>query len=298
MKNEGEGVPADSVVSGEPPEHSGATTAQPTTASPGNRRRIGVARALWGGAIAVACTAAMIAITVPLQASAGDKGAGSVSAAPSSSAAAQQGAPPPGKVEQLPPAGKKGVGRDPLTPDEITRARAIAVDEEFGAEAKDVLGKAGPEYLRTELAESAPGSTGPRLADVYFYDYVDGATVKRVVDLEADKVVKTASAKDIQPPPSARESEEALKLILADPLGERLKKNYRDATGDSLTDPDQLESTGMVHSPVGSVGTAVLDRCATHRCVSLFARVGGGGPWIDITDVVVDLTDRSVTRIH
>lgn len=286
------------------PEPTGAATPPERTGEAAGTGRAGWAgraggtparRVLWGGAIAVACTAAMVAITVPLQAMGDDSsGSPSPSGSATSAAGSNAGTPPPGVVEDPGPVGEKGSGRDPLTPDEVKRARTLAVDDAFRAKSKDVQGKPGPEYLRTELADRAPGAAaGPRSADVYFFNYQDGTTVKRVVDLDSGKVLRSSSAKDIQPPPSERETQEALKLLLKSSASKRLKTNFQDATDRRLARPGQLNATGMSYRKVGA---GAVDKCVSHRCVSLFTRVGGDGPWIDVTDVVVDLSDRTVSR--
>lgn len=266
-----------------------------TSAAAVGAARTTARRVLWGSAVAVACTAAMIAVTVPLQAM-GDDGTAPPSAAGSASAttAAGGGKPAPAVVEKPGPAGERGSGRDPLTPDEAERARAFAVDDAFRAESADVHGRPGGEYLRTELSEQGPDADPGRTADVYFYNYRDGTTVKRVVDLGSGKVVSSSSAEDIQPPPSERETREALALLLKSTESRQLKANFRHATDRRLARPGQLNSTGMSYRALGSGAVA---ECARHRCVSLFTRVGGAGPWIDVTDVVVDLTDRTVSRV-
>jgi hypothetical protein len=243
----------------------------------------------------------MIAVTVPLQAMGDD---GNASPSPSGSSATDgQGAPgsaaavrsAPGVVEDAGPVGERGSGRDPLTPDEVQRARKLAVDASFRARSRDVHGGPGPEYLRTEFADTP----GARTADVYFFNYEDRTVVKRTVDLDAGKVTASSAASGIQPPPSREETDEAVKLLLADGDAKRLKANYRDATGKPLTRPAQLNSRGLAYGGSGGelTGASPLGKCAKDRCLSLFTRVSGGGPWIDVTDLVIDLTDRTVTRI-
>src|SRR4051812_7531360 len=47
-----------------------------------------------------------------------------------------------------------GTGTDPLTTDELGKARVAALSPQLAAQARDVAGKAGPEYLSAELDES------------------------------------------------------------------------------------------------------------------------------------------------
>jgi hypothetical protein len=169
-----------------------------------------------------------------------------------------------------------GTGRDPLTPAEIDVARRVAPVP------------AGSEFLSVELA---PGAT--RRAAVLHYEYAGDRLVKRVVDLAAGRVDETFGATGRQPPATAGETATAYALLLADPAGNLLRDRFRAATGAALTRPDQLTVEAQIH--IGRPGSPAAE-CGAHRCVTLLPRPAGQ-PYLDLTDVVVDLSGRAVVRL-
>ncbi|WFB11517.1 Tat pathway signal sequence domain protein [Streptomyces sp. LX-29] len=266
-----------------------------------------------GASIAVTVGAALVAVTLPGAAS-GDSprdpaygharyeqvryGPG----AAQGSAAGGDGAPPPGVVEPPPPRVAAGGGTDPLTDDEIGRARALALSADPREAGEGVRGAPGPQPLSVDLAEVPPKEAGaaapPRRAQVSSYDYRRDAYVTTTVDLASGRVVRTDTQRGVQPPPSRQEAVEAARLLIGDRrLGEGLRRDYRDATGRELTDPAQLTVTGFVYRvDAENPGPARLGACGRHRCVRLFSRVRNG-PWIDTRWFVVDLSARSVSRL-
>ncbi|MET7901150.1 Tat pathway signal sequence domain protein [Streptomyces sp. NPDC005355] len=252
-----------------------------------------------GAAVAVTATAIMIGVTLPDSAS----GKESTGGGPQGSAAEQGQAAKqlPGVVEDAPAQGKKGTGRDPLTDDEVNRAQTLAVTRGFRDSSEDVKGDKGPERLSTDLTELEPADVGaadpPRRAEVTYYDYKDDTYVTKTVDLGTGKVASTDTQHGVQPPPNHDEVVEATRLLLADKLGDGLKKDFKDATGKALTNPGQLTVTGFVHrAGVDNPGPASLKDCGKHRCVRLFTRVVNG-PWIDTRQMVIDLSARSVAKL-
>ncbi|GAA3774653.1 hypothetical protein GCM10023083_09540 [Streptomyces phyllanthi] len=256
-----------------------------------------------GTALAVVGTAAMVAVTLPMSA-AGD--AGGSGASGDAGVAARTGVGPsptadpesaPSSPYAVPPAAAdgRGTGADPLTAYEIDRARqaALAGDRPLRMTSEDVRGRDGtPQFLTADLGEGV--DEGARSADVFFYDYRDERVVKKTVDLGTGEVVRTASATGVQPAPSAQESREALRLLLASPLGDGLEQDFEAATGQPVGDGDRLAVQGLVYERRGATGPADCD--GTHRCVRLFTRVEGG-PWIDTRRFVVDLSARTAHRL-
>ncbi|GAB3944519.1 hypothetical protein GCM10027614_34850 [Micromonospora vulcania] len=190
-----------------------------------------------------------------------------------------------------PPA--SGTGRDPLTPAELDLARSL--DDSGGgplAGAEDVTGAVGGEQLSVELVARRPD--GHRRAALYTYDYRTDRLVKQVVDLTAGRLEGSYVAAEMQPPTVPREVRVALDLLLADPLGERLRTRYRELAGRPLTAPDQLAVTAQTYlSPAGKGAAA---SCGRHRCVQLITQLPDG-PFVDVTDLVVDLSGRTVVRL-
>jgi hypothetical protein len=269
------------------------------------RRHLG--KVVAGTTIAVASTAVMVGITLPGSAGADETGrgqAGSQStqqAGQAGEAGQEQGAAvAPGVVEQAPAEGEKGRGSDPLTDDEIERVEKIALNQQLFKASEDVEGERGPQRLTVDLAEpeadQADATGAPRRADVTFYDYRDDTLVTKTVDLDSGKVVGTSEQQGVQPPPSRAETIEAARLLIADPLGAGLKADYKDATGQELTSPDQLRLSGGVYESTPGAQPAVLDKCGEHRCLRLFPKVKNG-PWIDTRHLVIDLSTRKVAEI-
>jgi hypothetical protein len=70
-----------------------------------------------------------------------------------------------------------GTGSDALTTDEVGKARTAALTPQRAAQARDVTGAAGREYLSAEIAADST----VRRPGLYYYDY------------RADKLVKQSS---------------------------------------------------------------------------------------------------------
>lgn len=268
------------------------------------RRHLG--KVVAGTAIAVASTAAMVGITLPGSAGADDTDGGqadsrSVQETGQGQGQEQGAAVAPGVVEQAPAEGDKGQGSDPLTDDEIARVERIAVNQQLFNATEDVEGERGPQRLTVDVAEpeadEADATDAPRRADVTFYDYRDDTLVTKTVDLDSGKVVGTSEQRGVQPPPSRAETIEAARLLIADPLGAGLKADYKDATGQELTSPDQLRLSGGVYRAAPGAQSAALDKCGEHRCVRLFPKVKNG-PWIDTRSLVIDLSARKVAELN
>ncbi|MGW6392993.1 Tat pathway signal sequence domain protein [Streptomyces sp. NPDC055103] len=291
------------------------------------RRHLG--KVVAGAAMAVTGTAVAVAISLPGSAGAngaagaagtagpgvaGSAGvAGSVGAAGSAGASTGDGSagatgqgepgaqapaavPPPATVAPAPAEGEKGIGSDPLTDDELTRAESLALTPPAAAAQQDVEGGRGPQHLGTVLADPAPGD-GTRRAEVRFYDYAKDELVTRTVNLGTGKVERSAAQRGVQPSAHPEELREALELILASPLGQGVKEDYQDATGKALTTTGQLWFNGDVYRPYREANVpARLADCGEHRCVRLVTKVVNGA-WINTRNLIVDLSARTVTRV-
>ncbi|MFE9646109.1 Tat pathway signal sequence domain protein [Streptomyces sp. NPDC006365] len=265
-------------------------------------------KAVAGAGIAVAATAVMVAVTLPGSAGADDSGSGA--GAGQSGQQAGQGAQgtgqeqgraavQPGVVEQAPAEGDTGEGRDPLTEDEAERVEQLALDRQLRRSSENVEGEGGPQPITVDLADPETSELddpdAPRRAEVSFYDYKDDSLVTKTVNLDTGKVEATDTQQGVQPPLSRAENVEAAELLIADPLGDGLKADYRDATGNELTKPDQLLLNSMVYRANPGTPAALAD-CGEHRCLRLFVKAKNG-PWIDTRDLVIDLSDRKVAKV-
>ncbi|MEU3607782.1 Tat pathway signal sequence domain protein [Streptomyces sp. NPDC035033] len=288
------------------------------------RRHLG--KVMAGAAMAVTGTAAAVAITLP-----GTAGADGVpsAAAPGASGTPRPGgpagtpgtdgargtdgtggaegtsgrgaaAPPPAPADVLPAAaeGDRGTGTDPLTDTELDRARALALAPADTAARQDVDGDRGrPQHLGTELADPEPGREDVRRARVRFYDYARDELVTRTVNLATGEVESSAARRGVQPSAHPEELRTALELILASPLGDGVREDYRDATGKELKGADQLWFNGDVYRTYRERNVPrALSRCGEHRCVRLVTKVRDGA-WIDTRNLIVDLSARNVVRV-
>ncbi|RSS60310.1 Tat pathway signal sequence domain protein [Streptomyces sp. WAC01280] len=227
----------------------------------------------------------------------GDAGAQAAGAAEEGTGNQAAGsAPPPATVAPAAAEGEKGLGSDPLTDDELTRAEQLALTPPAAAAQENVEGGRGPQHLGTLLADPVPGD-GTRRAEVRFYDYAKDELVTRTVNLGTGKVERSAAQRGVQPSAHPEELREALELILASPLGKGVKEDYKDATGKQLTSTEQLWFNGDVYRTYREANVpAQLADCGKHRCVRLVTKVLNGA-WINTRNLIVDLSARTVTRV-
>ncbi|MGA5305740.1 hypothetical protein ACPCHT_38000 [Nucisporomicrobium flavum] len=183
-----------------------------------------------------------------------------------------------------------GVGRDGLTSGEVDRARELAVTPELAAGAEDVTGAKGPEYLSADVLADGGG----RRAELYYYDYKTDKLVKQVVDLKAGKLAGSYSAAGMQRPASEREVATALDMLLADPLASELKDAYQKATGKQFAGKDGLTVKAHVYKARPADTSAA--QCGKHRCLQLVVETGDG-LFIDVNDIIIDLSGRTVARL-
>ncbi|MFD4629242.1 Tat pathway signal sequence domain protein [Streptomyces sp. NPDC058284] len=257
------------------------------------RRHLG--KVVAGAAVAAAATAVLVGVALP-----GSGAGGSGDRQANAAAADQDAIAKDGVVEAAPEEGSAGIGSDPLTDDEMARVEKASESGQLRTSARDVEGDRGPQLLSTNLSEPEPGDSGaapPRRAEVVYYDYKKDAVITKTVDVKTGKVTGTTTTENVQPPPSREELTEGAKLLIADQLGNGLKKDFQHATGKALTGPGQLELSGMVfrketvkHVP------SDLAECGKHRCLQVITKVKSG-PWIDTRSLVVDLSTRTVDRL-
>ena len=236
-------------------------------------------RLIWGVAMTAAVSAAIAVATMD------------ASAAPAPGPSTEVAAEPATVSNPLPgPEPVTGVGDDPLTGPEVDQARAVALDPQLVAAAQDVTGAQGAEYLSWEIIE---GGTG-RDAAFYFYDYRADELVKQVVDVTGGKVTGSFRAKDMQLPASDREVATALDLLLADPVGADVRAVYTQVTGKPWSGPGELAVEAHIYH--ARPADTEAGKCGEHRCVQLVARVTDG-PFVDLNDIIIDLSGRTVVRV-
>ncbi|MFB9557981.1 Tat pathway signal sequence domain protein [Streptomyces roseoviridis] len=256
--------------------------------------------------MAVTGTAVAVAVTLPGSAGADEApgappgGTGQAASGTPGSDPSADGRPPgPATLASAPPEGKKGIGTDPLTDDELKRAEALALTPPAASAQRNAEGGRGPQHLATELADPRPGEQAgaPRRAQVRFYDYTSDTLLTRTVNLDTGKVEESGAQRGVQPSAHPEELRAALRLILDSPLGKGVKEDYKDATGKDLTSTDQLWFNGDVYRTYREKDVpASLAKCGEHRCVRLVTKVLNGS-WIDTRNLIVDLSAQTVTRV-
>ena len=215
-----------------------------------------------------------------------------VHAAPPAPAATPGAAVDPPRVSDPSPAPEPaaGTGSDPLTTGEIAEARTAALSPLLAAGARDVTGAAGPEYLSGEPA----ADSAVRRAELYYYDYRTDTLVKQIVDLATGELTGSYAATGLQPPATAREVDTALGLVLAGPYAADLRDRYARGTGRALAGRQDLVVTAHVHR--ARPADTAARRCGAHRCLRLVVQAAGG-PFIDLDDIIIDLSGRTVVRV-
>jgi hypothetical protein len=170
---------------------------------------------------------------------------------------------------------------DPLTPEEVTRAREIA-----GAGARERLASGRVELLYVERDDDK-AAEGRRRAAAYFYDYRTDRLIVRMVDLADGRVVEETAARGVQPPPSGREEFRAAAILLNDErLGRGVREAYAKAAGRPPASAADLSTRGLSY-------TAERGPCRTHRCLRLFVRLPDG-TFLDTSRIVIDLSAKKV----
>ena len=235
----------------------------------------------WGWGLGIATAAAMTAVGVA---------SWQANAAPGTPSPSSQPLMLPRVSDpSVGPEPASGTGPDALTSTEVDKARAVAVTPQLASGARDVAGKAGPEYLMADLDED----TG-RHAELYFYDYRTDKLIKQVVDLSTGKLAKSYSASGMQPPASAREASVAFDLLLADPQGADFRTAYRKAEGTEFAGQDGLTVTAHIYTARPADQGA--RQCGAKRCVQLIVETADGH-FITVNDLIIDLSGRTVARL-
>ncbi|MEV6602460.1 hypothetical protein AB0M36_37265 [Actinoplanes sp. NPDC051346] len=188
------------------------------------------------------------------------------------------------------PAPATGFGRDALTAGEVDKARKVAVTPQLASGAEDVTGAVGPEYLSAQVVAEGEG----RRAELYYYDYKADKVVKQVVDLASGTLAGSYSAAGVQPPASKREAATGLDLLLANPLAAELKSAYQKTTGKPFAGKDDVTVTAHVYKAKPADNRN--KQCGKSRCLQLIVETKDGS-FIDVNQLVIDLSGRTVARL-
>lgn len=187
-----------------------------------------------------------------------------------------------------------GEGRDAFTPTETTTARDLALDADLRGDTTDVTGAPGAEVIAVQVAQQQH-TDAHRRAAVLLYDYRSDRLIKRLVDLTARRVEQTFTATEMQPPPTSAETTTAATLLWNHDLSTVLRERYQARTGTPMTTLEQVAYKAQTFiADTGSHGPATA--CGKHRCLMLLPQPAGE-QFIDLTDVVIDLSARTVVRL-
>ena len=188
---------------------------------------------------------------------------------------------------------KLGADRATLSAEETGYAIHVAsTDASIPADATDVRGKAGPEFLYADLPDLGDDYTG-RKAVVALYDYTHDVAYDQVVDLGAGKVVDSTKSAKAQPPTSATEADLAMRIAVESDEKLAFKAEFEENMGVPLIDPDQVDY--VAGSWVFNKTTAKGKECGEDRCAQLMVSTASG-VYLNTFDFIVNLSTQKIVR--
>lgn len=186
-----------------------------------------------------------------------------------------------------------GESRDPLSTEETGYAIQIAsTDPTVPADATNVRGEAGPEFLYADLPDDVD-STG-RSALVVLYDYTDDKAYHQLVNLKSGKVTRSQSAARLQPPLSADEAKEAITLAIDADQPLPFSRQFEESEGVPLVSTEQVSyvAGAWTYNNISSKGK----ECGTDRCAHLFVKTPSG-TYLGTQDFVVNLSTGRIVKL-
>lgn len=193
------------------------------------------------------------------------------------------------------PAKKPALGspRDPLSPDEIGYALALATDPaHLPAKTTDVHGSPGVEVLGVELHADVDATD--RVAVVTLYDYTSNRGIQQTVNLSKGTVATDADRR-AQPPLSPSEADVAVQIAIDHRPLLDFAREYEQAQGIPLLSPDQV--TPVVGTFLYDGSTSGGEQCGRNRCAQLMLRTPSGA-YLSTWQFVVDLTAKRVVLVN
>jgi hypothetical protein len=186
----------------------------------------------------------------------------------------------------------QGTGLDPLTDQEVDKARTAALADQPRAQSARGL----PQVVFVS-ADRVDADSGPRTADVRLYDYRTDELVVRHVDLASGRVVRTEHAKGTQPPPASAELRRAVEMILADSrLGPGLRAAYKAAAGREPASAADIHVRGRIfYGPQagGASNRNEVAECGRRRCFGVNLKLPDG-TWVDTRRIVVNMSAQRI----
>ena len=249
------------------------------------------------GIAAVAGTAAVVAIatqTSVLHAEPGAPQPGTsvptIAAESTSQDAPEQASP----QTPVPAPAVEAATYDQPTVDEIAYVRYLVSQDPSYAGTASVDGGDGAQYLSADLADPSLTADGDRRYTLFYFDYAADALLHYTVNVATGTVESVTEGTGVQPAPTDQETLLAYQLLLADPLGQGIKDEFRAATGEELTDPAQ--TTYAAHSYTAGPADLGAEACGVQRCVQLLVEAPTG-QYLTTTPFIVNLSAQTVTSI-
>lgn len=162
-------------------------------------------------------------------------------------------------------------GFDPLSGDEQSQARALALQHPEVAQAMEAASRSELLLIERHEETKAVMQSGqwPRRADVFVYVYDSDSLFQVIVNLDTRVIDSVERSQDVQLPLTPGETARAFQLLLADaPVKANIAAQYQAITGQALTRPDrQLKFRALIYradaQPNANPGAAA---CGPHRC--------------------------------
>lgn len=191
------------------------------------------------------------------------------------------------------PTKKPALGQDRATLSAEETGYAIHVastDSSIPADATDVRGKSGPEFLYADLPDVGEDHDG-RVAVVSLYDYTHDVAYDQVVDLGAGKVIDSTKSDVAQPPTSATEADLAMKLAIESEADLFFTSEFEENMGVPLIETDQVDyvAGAWVYDKTTSKG----QECGKDRCAQLMVSTASGA-YLNTFDFVVNLSTQKI----
>ncbi|RIQ14461.1 hypothetical protein [Jiangella rhizosphaerae] len=212
-------------------------------------------------------------------------------AAESTSEDAPEQAPP---ATPVPAPAATAAAYDPPTIDEVAYVRYLVSQDPSYAGTASVGGGVGAQYLSADLADPSLSADGGRRYTLFYFDYAADQLLHYVVNVTTGTVESVTEGAGVQPAPTDQETLLAFQLLLADPLSQGIKDEFRAATGEELTDPAQ--TTFTAHAYTAGPADLGAESCGVQRCVQLMAQAPDGR-YLTTTPLVVNLSAQTVTSI-
>lgn len=269
----------------------------PLNENPTGRTRRVSRRLAAAGIAAVAGVAAVVAIATQTSVLHAEPGAPAPETPVPTIAAESTGEDAPEQASPETPVAAPAVEAatyDQPTVDEVAYVRYLVSQDPSYAGTASVDGGDGAQYLSADLADPSLTADGDRRYTLFYFDYASDQLLHYTVNVAAGTVESVSAGAGVQPAPTDQETLVAYQLLLADPLGQAIKDEFRAATGEELTDPAQ--TTFTAHAYTAGPADLGAESCGVQRCLQLLVEAPDGR-YLTTTPFIVNLSAQTVTSI-